>query len=788
MSRTPRKIEDILPLAPLQEGLLFHSVYDEGELDPYVVQASFDIEGPLDTALLRTAAEALLARHANLRAAFRQRKNGDWAQVVMREVPLPWTENDLTALPEDERAAAVAEAMAAERSTRFDVTRPPLLRFTLVRLDASLHRLVLTNHHLVLDGWSLPVLMGELCALYDSRGDDSAMPRVRPYRDYVAWLAAQDRDAARTAWREAFADLAEPSPMAPGVSRTTVASAEVLASFSRSDTAALAEIARGRGLTLNTVVQTAWAIVLGRHTGRDDIVFGTTVSGRPPQIDGVERMVGLFINTLPTRIRLRAAEPFAELLTRVQTEQTRLTSHQHLELAEIQRAVGHGELFDTSMVFQNYPVDRSATAGEGIGAAVRLVPGKDREATHYPLMLVGSARDTMLFRLNYRPDVFDEPTAQRILDRFVRVLHALVADPELPVGRIDLLDEAEARSVLADWNDTACEVPGRSVVELFQERVAAAPDAVAVVAGGSSLSYAELDARAGRLAGLLVECGVGPECFVAVALPRSVDLVVALLAVWKAGAAYLPLDTEYPAERLAYMLQDAAPLLVLTTGELAAVLPEADVPRLLLDAPEVVQELSRVPVEGRLTGPVLSAAAYVIYTSGSTGRPKGVVVPQASLVNFLVAMVDRFQLTGDDRLLAVTTVGFDIAGLELFLPLLSGAAVVVAAREVVRDPAALCALVSGERVSVMQATPSLWRAVLAEDASVLAEDASVLAGDASVLAEDASVLGGVRVLAEDVSVLAGDVSVLGGVRVLVGGEALPADLAVALAGRAESVT
>ncbi|MEV5779013.1 condensation domain-containing protein, partial [Streptomyces antimycoticus] len=534
MSRTPRKIEDILPLAPLHEGLLFHSVYDQGELDPYVVQAAFDIEGPLDTATLRTAAEALLARHATLRAAFRQRKNGDWAQVVMRTVPLPWTETDLTALAEDERTAAADEAMAADRSTRIDVTRPPLLRFTLLRLGASLHRLVLTNHHLVLDGWSLPVLMSELCALYDAHGDDGAMPRVRPYRDYLGWLAAQDRDAARTAWREAFADLAEPSPMAPGIARTTVASAEVLASFSRSDTAALTEIARSRGVTLNTVVQTAWALTLGRHTGRDDIVFGTTVSGRPPQIDGVERMVGLFINTLPTRIRLRAAEPFAELLTRVQAEQTRLTPHQHLELAEIQRAVGHGELFDTSMVFQNYPVDRATTADEGIAAAVRLVPGKDREATHYPLMLVGSARDTMLFRLNYRPDIFDEAAVQSILDRFVRILHALVAEPELPVGRIDVLDEAEARSVLADWNDTACEVPGRSVVELFEEGVARTPDAVAVVAGGVSLSYRELDVRAGRLARLLVDRGVGPECFVAVALPRSVDLVVALLAVWKA--------------------------------------------------------------------------------------------------------------------------------------------------------------------------------------------------------------------------------------------------------------
>ncbi|GDY48198.1 hypothetical protein SANT12839_090800 [Streptomyces antimycoticus] len=606
---------------------------------------------------------------------------------------------------------------------------------------------MLTNHHLVLDGWSLPVLMSELCALYDAHGDDGAMPRVRPYRDYLGWLAAQDRDAARTAWREAFADLAEPSPMAPGIARTTVASAEVLASFSRSDTAALTEIARSRGVTLNTVVQTAWALTLGRHTGRDDIVFGTTVSGRPPQIDGVERMVGLFINTLPTRIRLRAAEPFAELLTRVQAEQTRLTPHQHLELAEIQRAVGHGELFDTSMVFQNYPVDRATTADEGIAAAVRLVPGKDREATHYPLMLVGSARDTMLFRLNYRPDIFDEAAAQSILDRFVRILHALVAEPELPVGRIDVLDEAEARSVVWDWNDTACEVPGRSVVELFEEGVVRTPDAVAVVAGGVSLSYRELDVRAGCLARLLVDRGVGPECFVAVALPRSVDLVVALLAVWKAGAAYLPLDTEYPVDRLAYMLQDAAPALVLTTGELAGVLPDVGVPCVLLDAAETAEELSRTAGEGRTASRTLSHAAYVIYTSGSTGRPKGVVVPQAPLANFAVSMAGRFGFSGGDRLLAVTTVGFDIAGLELFVPLLSGAAVVVAERDVVRDPAALCALVSAERVSVMQATPSLWRAVLAEDPAVLS-----------------------------------------GVRVLVGGEALPADLAVALAGRAESVT
>ncbi|MCQ8195600.1 amino acid adenylation domain-containing protein, partial [Streptomyces sp. RCU064] len=272
---------------------------------------------------------------------------------------------------------------------------------------------------------------------------------------------------------------------------------------------------------------------------------------------------------------------------------------------------------------------------------------------------------------------------------------------------------------------------------------------MAVVAGGVSLSYRELDGRAGRLAGLLAGRGVGAECFVAVALPRSVDLVVALLAVWKAGAAYLPLDTEYPADRLAYMLQDATPALILTSAESADHLPQiGGVPRLLMDSAAVRAAFDDpADVEEVRAATAPDTSAYVIYTSGSTGRPKGVVVPQGPLANFVVSMAGRFGLSGEDRLLAVTTVGFDIAGLELFVPLLSGAAVVVAERDVVRDPAALCGLVSAERISVMQATPSLWRAVLAEDPAVLR-----------------------------------------GVRVLVGGEALPADLAVALAGRAGSVT
>ncbi|MFJ8795799.1 amino acid adenylation domain-containing protein, partial [Streptomyces sp. NPDC102462] len=676
MSRTARKIEDILPLAPLQEGLLFHSVYDEGELDPYVVQMSFDIDGALDTAALRAAAEKLLARHANLRVAFRQRKNGDWAQLVMREVPLPWHERDLSGLAEAERDGVAADLIAAERATRFDVARPPLLRFILLRLGTARHRLVLTNHHLLLDGWSLPILMGDLFALYDASGDDSVLPRVRPYRDYLTWLEGQDRDAARTAWRDTFADLVEPTLVAPGADRAAVAGAEVRAELPRDETAALTELARGRGLTLSSVVQTAWAVALSKHLGRDDIVFGTTVSGRPPEIDGVERMVGLFINTLPSRVRLRAAEPLAGLVARVQREQAALTPHQHLGLAEIQRTVGHGELFDTSMVFQNYPVNRSGTAGTGIGAAISLAPGKNREATHYPLLLIAAARGSMTFRLNHRPDVVDEATAQRILDRFVRVLRALVTAPDRPVGRLDLLTGPERDRVLREWNDTAHDVPDATVLDLFRAQADRTPQAPAVTGAGRTLTYAELDARSSRLARLLAEHGAAPERFVAIALPRTCDTVVSLLAVLKTGAAYLPVDPDYPADRIAFMLADTEPALLLTTGELAPGVPDSGVPRLLLDDPAHT-DLTAGPATAPAVPILPGHPAYVIYTSGSTGRPKGVVIEHRSLGAYLQWARNAYPEMAGTSLLH-SPISFDLTVTALYTTLVSGGLVHVA--------------------------------------------------------------------------------------------------------------
>ncbi|MFD4051743.1 condensation domain-containing protein, partial [Streptomyces sp. NPDC058611] len=296
-------IEDVLPLSPMQEGLLFHALYDDQTPDVYTVQLALDLKGHIDPAALRSAAEQLVRRHATLRVAFRSMGRGQSVQVVPRVVEVPWQEVDLSGLPVGEQEAQLESWLEQDRALRFDLGRPPLLRFALVRRGVDRHCLVFTCHHILLDGWSVPLLLKELLALYESRGDDSRLPRVTPYRNYLAWLAGQDRHAAELAWKTAFEDFEEPTLMASSSpDDPAVLPQYVRAELSPELTEVLSAVARKHRLTLNTVVQGAWGLLLGRLTGRDDVVFGATVSGRPPEVAGIESMIGLFINTIPVRV------------------------------------------------------------------------------------------------------------------------------------------------------------------------------------------------------------------------------------------------------------------------------------------------------------------------------------------------------------------------------------------------------------------------------------------------------------------------------------------------------
>ncbi|MET8569919.1 amino acid adenylation domain-containing protein [Streptomyces sp. NPDC004783] len=741
MKRVKARIEDVLPLTALQEGLLFHARFDERQADVYHLQFVFDLRGELDAGALRRAADGLLARHGNLRGAFRERRNGESVQVVPDRVRMPWRQTDLSTLPAHERQARLTAILADDRATRFDPRKPPLIRCELVRLAADEHRFVMTSHHLLLDGWSVPLMLRELFAMYAEDGSDHTLPPVVPYREYLRWLGRQDRSLAESAWRDHLDGLEAPTLLGPaGAGRETVVPEEAEAEVDAELTARLTELARRHGLTLNTVVQGAWALVLAHLTGGDDIVFGATVSGRPPELPGVESMIGLFANTLPVRVRLDPAASLITTMRRLQEERAHLAAHEYLGLGEIQRLAGPGgELFDTLYVFENYPAPSEDRDADRHGLRIAATEGSG--TAHYPLTLTVLPGRTLRMRLTHRPDLFSRQTVLGWAERLRRVLETVVDDPGRPVARVDVLDPSVRHRVLEEWNDTAAEPSEDCWPVLFEERVRLAPDSPAVrQVDGPGLTYAELNAGANRLARFLLARGIGPESVVVLALPRGPELVTALLAVHKAGAAYLPVDLGHPAERIAGILSAARPDAVLTTRSGSTLLPGGPGVH-CLDDPKVIAETAAHDAGDLTAGerPVPlrpDHPAYVIFTSGSTGTPKGVVVPHRAQFNFLTAMAERFPLGAGDRMVAVTTVAFDIHVLELCLPLITGASVVVADRDTVVDPNALADLIEASGATVMQATPTLWHALLSE-----------------------------RPKAAD------------GLRVLVGGEALPPDLA-----------
>ncbi|MFF0598798.1 amino acid adenylation domain-containing protein [Streptomyces antibioticus] len=626
------RIEDMLPLSPLQQGMLFHSVYDDrGGTDVYTVQVTVSLAGRVDADRLRRAAAALLRRHPNLRAGFWHEGVPQPVQFVPAEVTVAVETTGLPAAPES--GTALAELERAELTRRFELHRPPLLRLVLARVADDDHRLVITVHHILVDGWSMPLLVGDLLALYGSDGDASALPAVRPYRDYLKWLKRQDVPAAEAAWRDALASLEEPSLVAPADPARPVVRPGVHAlELSREATVRLTAAARRLGTTPSTLVQAAWGLVLGNLMGRQDVVFGLTVSGRPDEIPGVESMLGLFITTVPVRMTLRPEETVEGLLRRFRDEQNALLAHHHLGLGAIQKQAGGRELFDTLVVIENYPVDPDATRQAGDGPQVVGVEARD--ATHYPLTLAVALEERVLLRLEYRPDLFEARQVELAAERLTLALERLTDSPATAVGALRLLPEPELERLRASWRGPAREVPPGTVADRFTEQAARTPEAVAVVSGEVSLTFAELDERAARLAGLLARRGVGPESVVALAVPRSADSVVAILGVLKAGGAYLPLDLDYPADRLGYMLRDADPVCVLTTSQAVGLLPESDGPqRLLLDAPETAAALSATERVSEAAPVAAGHPAYVIYTSGSTGRPKGVVLTHGGLSN-----------------------------------------------------------------------------------------------------------------------------------------------------------
>ncbi|MBW3651486.1 MAG: amino acid adenylation domain-containing protein, partial [Actinobacteria bacterium] len=730
------------PLSFAQERLWFlHAL--EGPSPTYNVPFALRLTEHVGAAVLQEALADVVARHESLRTVYPDEGGQPWQRVVGAEHARPALE--LRTVETD-----LAAELAAAGRQPFDLrTEIPLRAWLFRRPGRAEDVLLVVVHHIAADEWSVGPLLRDLGTALTARrcGRAPAWPPLPvQYADYAQWqrrLLGDDADpgsilAGQLAfWREALRGAPEQLALPVDRSRPAVASyrgATLAFAIPPSLHAGMRELAGRSGASVFMVVQAALAALLSRLGAGDDVPIGTPVAGRGD--DALDELVGFFVNTVVVRSDTSGRPGFAELVTRVRRAALAAFDHQDVPFERVVEALNPTRSLSRHPLFQVMVVhhhrDPSGAPVPGVGAAPEQV-GLGVAKVDLTVYVSERARAGGIDgQLEYSTDLFDASTAEALAGRLVRLLEQVVADPDRPLDEIDVLLPGERRALLAERTATVAPLPESTLPELVAARTAAAPDATAVLFGDTGLTYAELDRRARRLAGVLVGHGVGPEDIVAVALPRSPELVVALLGVLRSGAAYLPLDLHHPPERIAFMLDDAAPRCVLTSASVAARLPDGGTPLLL------VEDLAHTgpPEPPAPDGPVPGNAAYVIYTSGSTGRPKGVVVEHAALVNFLLAMQERFLLGPTDRLLAVTTVGFDIAGLELYLPLLAGATVVLADEATVLDPAALLAVVERCRVTALQATPTLWQAVLAE--------------------------GRPR---------------LDGVRILVGGEALPAALA-----------
>jgi amino acid adenylation domain-containing protein len=718
MQATIDNLEDIYELSPMQEGMLFHTL-QAPSAGLYVEQLVCTIRGALDRALFARAWQLVVDRHPVLRTAFLWEGLDRPRQVVRRTAPLSIDEHDWRDLSEADRRDALNSLVARDRQRGFALDHAPLMRLTLARAGSDRTVMIWSHHHLLLDGWSVPIVLQEAATAYGAlqRGDTPRLPDRRLYRDYIIWLRSRDRRAAEAAWRAELGGIpaATPSPLA----RPTAVSGAAIDTELRltaEETHAIDAFNRANGLTLNTTLLGAWALLLGAYAGEDDVVCGSSVSGRPADLEGADAMVGLFINSLPVRVRIDPGQVVSRWLRDLQARQALMRQHDTTPLVDIQTWLGvraGTSLFDSLLVVVNYPVD-AAIAGAAGGLTLEAVHSV--EQTSVPLTIFAVPGERLAIKLTSDRHRYDAETLATLAVRLRTMLLNVVADGMRPVGDVPLVGADEARAILgASAGSQGPALRTQVLLDpahvLFEARAAEHPDATALMLGHASLTYRELNERANRLARHLRTLGAGPGVFVGLAVDRTFDMAIGMLGILKTGAAYVPVDPSFPAARAAFML-DCANVAATVTTEAHAHAPwAADRRRISLerDADAIAQHAASnldVAIDPE-------SIAYVMFTSGSTGTPKGAAIRHGALSNLLQTIPCRSDIAPDDRMAITTTISFDLSVLELCLPLVSGAAMVIVDRTDAADGRRLQAILRDARVTIMQGTPSLWRVLLA---------------------------------------------------------------------------
>ncbi|MEH1835437.1 MAG: amino acid adenylation domain-containing protein [Nostoc sp.] len=741
MNTTPNRqaIENIYPLSPMQQGMLFHSLYAPSS-GAYVIQVSYELHGNLNILAFEQAWQHLVNRHTVLRTAFVWDKLEKPLQVVGKQVKCPITHLDWQNYSTTTQQQELSILLQKERQQGFSLSQAPLMHITLIQLAPTVYQFVWSYHHLLLDGWSMPILLQEFLMIYGvySRGQTPTLSNPRPYRDYIAWLQQQNVSQAETFWKQHLQGFTTPTRL--GIGQPGDAQGDNLSThyteqsihLTCEQTQQLYNFAKQQQITLNTLVQAAFALLLSRYSGEMDILFGTVCSGRPGTLAGVESMVGLFINTLPLRVLVSPQQKLYSWLQKIQFQEVEIREYEYSNLTDIQRCSEVPRslpLFETLVVFENYPVEPALKQSLD---TVQIRNFHATEQTNYPLTLYAVVDSQLSLRLLSDRDRYTEDNITQLLQQLETLLLGMLTQGDCALVELPLLYPAQQQQILVDWNVTVKEIPDQCLHELFAQQVKETPDATAVVFEEQRLSYSELNSKANQIAHYLQKLGIQPEARIGVYLERSPQLLIALLGILKTGAAYIPLDPSYPAERLRFMIEDAQIALLLTEsslgevggqgtgeqrgrgaegqGEIKITSSSANYQVICLDTDwEAITQCCTNNPECQVN---LANLAYLIYTSGSTGTPKGVMVEMRSLVNVLTALKQQLSITASDRLLASTTIAFDIAALELFLPLIAGAQLILTRQTALVDPGQLTAAIKQYQITVMQATPATWRLLL----------------------------------------------------------------------------
>jgi len=721
------QVEDIYPVSPMQAGMLFDTLYHP-ESGIYFEQVSCRIRGDLEERAFKGAWDRLVARHAVMRTAFVFERQAEPLQVVQQQVSLEWKEEDWTNLNAAEQEEQLRTFLSQDRKRGFDLGKAPLMRFALLRMAKGIYQFVWGYHHALMDGWSATLVIREFLAYYQglTRREVIELEPVRPYRDYIQWLKGRDLKDAERYWREALKGFYEPVMLGDG-SVTDNGVGKLKKQTRRYPPAlieALQSFAKRNQLTVNTVMQGAWALMLSRHSGREDIVFGATTSGRSPELKGIESMVGVFINTLPVRVKAHADATVRDWLNGLLNDQMAARQHEHAPLVQIggwSEVPPGTPLFESILVFENYPLDETK---EEWGFTIENV--QTEEQINYALGAMVTLRSELIVQFIYDPGRFEEWCVERMAGHLERLLETMIANPDKRLSELSLLSAAEREQIVVGWNSTETEYPREKCIpELFEEQVKRSPHAMAVVYEEEQLTYRELNGKSNQLAHYLRKLGVGPEVRVGICMERSSEMIIGFLGVLKAGGAYVPLDPDYPQEQLAFILKDAGITILLTQERLRQVVPQSDATIICLDRPvATIAGKSQRNLDKRIS---LENLAYLAYVLGPNGRFQGVGVSHGALSR-LFSGGNIFKLNPDDNVAQISPIWLGVSNFEILGALLHGGRLTSIRESGAQSPAEFIARLKAAEITTLFLRTSLFNQLAHADPSFCCGIRQVLLG------------------------------------------------------------